>query len=509
MKKFLSILLAAMLLLATAGVAFAADVNGEDSIVPDFKIEIMNTVEGHTYQAYQIFTGDYSEGVLSNIVWGDGVDAAKETRNAAEVAEALTTETQVKEFAVVMAGDGTDANPSRLSTTCTASTYADGVYTIDVEEPGYYLIMDKLGTSIDVHTRYIVKVLGVKEVNPKSSVPSVEKKVQDINDSTDTDVSGWQDSADHDVGDTVNYKITGTLPSTLADYKTYKYIFHDTMCPGLTYNGDAVVKVEDASGNEKAVITSSASITTAVSTAASPYNGTELTIAFDDLKAAYADLAPEHKIVVYYTCTLDTDAVHGAAGNPNKVYLEYDNNPNVTGSGDSTANTPEDINIVFTYKVVVNKVNSDKQPLSGAEFKLEKKLQDGTTKQITLTASSDGTSFTASGLDDGDYVLTEIKSPAGYNLLDAPIEFTVTAEHEIEAVLPKLTSLTGETDSGLTFTFDLTAGSLSADVVNQSGATLPETGGIGTTLFYLFGGLMTAGSALMLVVRRRAESEEE
>lgn len=503
MKKFLSILLAAMLLLATAGVAFADEASTETT---DYKITIKNASTGHKYQAYQIFAGDYSKGILSNIVWGTGVDKAKMTEDATDVAEGLESEDDAIAFAKKLVEDKV------LSTTFTASSYSDGVYTLDVTEPGYYLIMDESGSAIDVYTRYIVQVLGVVNIEPKSSVPSVEKKVQDTNDTTtatDADLA-WDDSADHDIGDIVNYKITGTLPSTLDDYTTYKYIFHDTMSPGLTYKSVSAVKVEDASGNELADITAKANISTASSTAASPYNGTELTVAFDDLKAAYADLDPAHKIVVYYTCELNTNAIHGATGNPNKVYLEYDNNPNVTGDGDSTANTPEDINIVFTYKVVVNKVDPDNKPLAGATFTLVKKLQDGSTKDITLTANSDNTTFTANGLDDGTYVLTEVTSPAGYNLLEQPIEFTVTGTHDALADNPALTALTGsDLAGGLVFNADLTTGSLSTDIVNKAGATLPSTGGIGTTLFYLFGGLMTAGSALMLVVRRRAESEEE
>ena len=119
--------------------------------------------------------------------------------------------------------------------------------------------------------------------------------------------------------------------------------------------------------------------------------------------------------------------------------------------------------------------------------------------------TEEGTQFTFSGLDDGAYRLTETKTPDGYNTID-PIIFTVTAEHEVESDDPTLTSLNGNKVSGeITFTPNQGEGSLTATVVNQSGLELPETGGMGTKIFYLAGGILALGAGLLLVTRKRME----
>ena len=214
-------------------------------------------------------------------------------------------------------------------------------------------------------------------------------------------------------------------------------------------------------------------------------------------------------IVVTYNATLNDTAVLGKEGNVNEAKLEFSNNPNGTGHGE----TPLDSVIVFTYKVVVNKhANAANGPaLAGAEFTLSKKLKDGTTKDIAVVKNTDGTTFTFSGLDDGDYVLTETKTPEGYNTI-APIKFTVNADHTIawEGIerTDILTSLTGSTATGeLTFTADDVKAALSTDVVNKAGATLPSTGGMGTTLFYVVGGGLMVAAIVLLVTKKRMENK--
>ena len=119
--------------------------------------------------------------------------------------------------------------------------------------------------------------------------------------------------------------------------------------------------------------------------------------------------------------------------------------------------------------------------------------------------TEEGTQFTFKGLDDGTYRLTETKTPDGYNTID-PIIFTVTAGHDVESDSPALTSLNGDKVSGeITFTSNQGEGSLTATVVNQSGLELPETGGMGTKIFYLAGGILALGAGLLLVTRKRME----
>jgi len=230
---------------------------------------------------------------------------------------------------------------------------------------------------------------------------------------------------------------------------------------------------------------------------------------FTNLKNV-ANAKASSEITVDYTSTLTEQAVLGDQGNVNKAKLQFSNNPNSEQGGESTptGETPWDNVIVFTYKVVVNKINENKKPLKGAAFKLEKKIKDANKLVKEFTAGED-TSFTFSGLDDGDYVLTETTTPAGYNTIK-PITFTVTADHKVEWTTEErtdvLTSLNGNAASGeITLAADKSAGSLTADVVNVKGSNLPSTGGMGTVMLYVAGVavLVLAGATLVMALRRR------
>ena len=496
-KKFASLLLALVMVL---GLSITASAEGTT-----YSITINNSAEGHTYEAYQIFAGDLSGTTLSNIVWGSGVSEAGQTAlgNAAAKAETLKTEADAKAFAKEVA-------PYLTTAAGSASTVTDGKYVISGLAAGYYLVKDRDNslTGNDAYTDYIIKVVGNATATPKSDVPEVEKKVKDTNDSTG-ETSGWQDSADHDIGDSVSFQLKATLADNVSSYTTYKVVFHDTLSKGLTYNNDAKVYID---GKETDGFTVTATV--------NADGTTTLTVSCDDVK----DLGAGNSsvITVEYTATLNESAVLGSAGNPNEVYLEYSNNPNKSEKGDNeTGNTPKDKVIVFTYKVIINKITKNPDydpedeeseeyiPLTGAEFTLEKyNKETGEWEAITVVKNDDSTTFTFSGLDDGNYRLTETKTPAGYNTID-PIEFTVTAEHDVQSDNPALKSLSGNATTGeLAFTSDTTAGSLSADVVNKAGATLPETGGIGTTIFYVVGGILVVGAVVLLVARKRVNSEE-
>ena len=494
MKKFVSLLLTAVMVLAMSMTAFAEGTN--------YSITINNSAEGHTYEAYQIFTGDLSGTTLSNIVWGSGVSEAGKTAlgDAAAKAETLETEADAKAFAKEVA-------PYLTTVAGSANTVTDGKYVISGLAAGYYLVKDQDGSLTgdnDSYTEYIVKVVSNTTATPKSDVPEVEKKVKDINDSTDDAMTDWQDSADHDIGDSVPFQLKATLADNVSSYTTYKVVFHDTQSKGLTYNNDAKVYID---GTETNGFTVTATV--------NADGTTTLTVSCDDVKALGA--GNSSVITVEYTATLNENAVLGSAGNPNEVYLEYSNNPNKSEAGNNeTGNTPEDVVIVFTYKTIINKVmkNPDYNPevegskeyipLTGAEFTLEKyNKETDEWEKITVVKNEEGTTFTFSGLDDGNYRLTETTTPAGYNSID-PIEFTVTAEHDVLSDNPALTSLSGNATTGeLTFTSNTTEGSLSADVVNKSGSTLPETGGMGTTIFYVLGTILVLGAAIMLIAKKR------
>lgn len=530
-KKLASLLLALVMALSLAVTAFA-----DESTT--YSITINNSTAGHTYEAYQIFTGDLATNeagnkVLSNIVWGSGVSEAGQTAlgDAAAKAETLKTEADAKAFAKAVA-------PYLTTAAGSANTVTDGKYVISGLAAGYYLVKDQDGSLIgdnDSYTEYIIQVVGNVTATPKSDVPEVQKKVKDINDSTDTTKTDWQDSADYDIGDSIPFQLKATLADNVSSYTTYKVVFHDTLSKGLTYNNDAKVYIGGTETNGFAV------------TATVNADGTTtLTVSCDDVKAL--DASNSSVITVEYNATLNGNAVLGSDGNPNEVYLEYSNNPNKSEEGNNeTGNTPEDTVIVFTYKTIINKVTKNPDydpkvdgseeyiPLPDAEFTLEKKIlgDDPTTtdkveaeywKAIAVVKSNNGTTFTFSGLDDGQYKLTETKTPVGYNTID-PIYFVIEATHGETADAPTLKTLNayltdangnkqtemkdGESVNIDLGTVDLTAGSITTTVVNKSGSKLPSTGGIGTTIFYVLGGVLVLAAVVLLVTKKRMSGAEK
>ena len=507
-KKLASLLLVLVMVFALATTAFAEETT--------YSITINNSAKDHTYEAYQIFTGDLSGTTLSNIVWGSGVSEAGQTAlgDAAAKAETLKTEADAKAFAKAVA-------PYLTTAAGSANTVTDGKYVISGLAAGYYLVKDQDGSLTgdnDSYTEYIIQVVGNVTATPKSDVPEVQKKVKDINDSTDTTKTDWQDSADYDIGDSIPFQLKATLADNVSSYTTYKVVFHDTLSKGLTYNNDAKVYID---GTETNGFTVTATV--------NADGTTTLTVSCDDVKALGA--GNSSVITVEYTAKLNENAVLGSAGNPNEVYLEYSNNPNKSETGDNeTGETPKDVVIVFTYKTIINKVDSENKPLTGAAFKLEKliKGKDGaadtwtTVKEFTVDETT--TSFTFSGLDDGQYKLTETKTPAGYNTID-PIYFVIEATHDETADAPTLKTLNayltdangnkqtemkdGESVNIDLGTVDLTAGSITTTVVNKSGSKLPSTGGIGTTIFYVLGGVLVLAAVVLLVTKKRMSGAEK
>lgn len=498
-KKFVSFMLALGMVLGLATTAFAAE--------PEkYSITINNSAEGHTYEAYQIFTGDLSKDesgktVLSNIAWGKSVTNANTLGDAANIADTLTDEAALKDLIAKI----------KLSDTAFAySSNTNNSYKISDLPAGYYLVKDKDGTlngKDDSYTEYIVKVVENVTADPKSDTTKVEKKVKDNNDSTG-EITDWQDSADHDINDKVEFQLKATLADNVSSYDTYKLVFHDTLSKGLSYNDDAKVSVDGK-------IVSGFSI----SSYPNADGTTSLTISCDNVKNFGAE--NNSVIIVEYSATLNSDAVIGSEGNPNKVYLEYSNNPNHSGEGNNeTGKTPEDTVIVFTYQTIFNKVDENGNPLKGAEFTLEK-YNGENWEAITVVKNTEGTTFTFKGLDDGRYRLTETTTPAGYNSID-PIYFVIKATHDEEAKEPKLTTMTvvrtdedgkelidEETKVPINLgTVILENGSVTAAIENRKGSTLPSTGGMGTTLFYIIGGVLVVGAAVLLIVKRRMSVEK-
>jgi len=467
----------------------------------------------HTFEVYQIFTGDLSvngsgQKVLSNIVWGSGVSATGQAAlgSAMDKAETLTTEAAAKAFAHSL------VSGNYLTGAVTRVVAAGASEALSGLAPGYYLIKDQDGTQSgegSAYTAYMLEVVGDVTASAKVSTPTVEKKVQDINDSADADISdnAWQDSADHDIGDAVPYQIKGTLPGNFAEYGSYFYQFTDEMSAGLTYQADARVFV--LNGATETEITSQAVITP---TAATP--GATLTVSIADLKSlSGVTLDASSEIIVRYTALLNGNAVHGVAGNPNSVYLSYSNDPNPGGTG--TGRTPTDKTVVFTYQLIVDKADENGDPLTGAGFSLYKQDSAGVWQLVrTFTAGSD-TRFTFTGLDDGNYKLVESTVPEGYNKFE-DVEFSITATHDANAANPTLTSLNGATADAQVImlcgtqeaSVSLSSGAVASVITNRAGSILPSTGGVGTKLFYAGGSILALGAGVLLIAKRRAKAEE-
>lgn len=566
-KSLAAILLSLTMVMLLTIPAFAAG---------PYSITIQNDKEGHIYEAYQIFAGDVSsdevqggnaEGpILSNIIWGNGVngtdllaalkaaDAEKYggCETAADVAEALGAENaaaaDAAAFAEIAARHLTNAEG-------TATEPVGGNYVINNLAAGYYLVKDQDGSlegDADTATKYIVQVLGNVTMEPKDSdIPTVEKKVSEEDYRLDDGYGyTYNDVADWDIGDSVPFKLIGSIPDMSA-YDTYAYIFTDTLSDGLTLQADTIKVYIAREKNDE--IREYTPLTQGVHYTLNTQNigaqgGGSFTISFADLKTTpYVNEEGRNYVIVTYDATLNANAEIGLPGNPNDVYLEFSNNPN----GDGLGRTTEDTVIVFTYELDGTKVdgaNIDTK-LEGAEFVLLNgghtqvahiengklvgwvNLPDGynnenyeeipyevweafnATNNVIMTSTAEGV-FGVSGLDDGTYYLMEIQAPNGYNLLDHVLRIDIaatTANGQTWDGVPAnaLTALTIAVDQGNAENGNAQTGAVALTVTNNQGATLPETGGMGTTLFYVIGGLLVVGAGILLVVRFRMRASNK
>ena len=607
MQKLVSIFVVLALVFTLSLGAFA-DANAQHNIT----IENPDATETHEYTAYQVFAGDYdvNSNALSNVSWGSGVNgqALLEALRAelpdfascetvAQVVQVLTaynsnTE-QIRAFAAIV---------DRFVTTPAGSATGDAnsPAVISVIGDGYYYVKDTTAAlETDTYSDYILLVEGDVTIEAKDTTGvTSQKKVKDINDSTLVG-SEWQDSADYDIGDPVPFQFTGTVAADYDKYDSYKLAFHDVESEGLTFEGVTKVCVD---GEE---IESGWTVVT------NPQDGCTFEVVFENLKNIEA-VHGGSVITVEYISILNEDAVIGEPGNPNEMRMEFSNNPTNEAS---TGFTPWDKVVVFTYEVVVDKVDENGNPLPGAEFTLEKwipdtpegadpanfgneayghwevvpgeingetsttgdgrivkingkivtefidpatgdlyyKIRDKATDEaqetdIYLKASeveavagavgsgmalgvpyyelkngvitrvagnfsytirtidretTAGTTFTWKGVDDGHYRITETVTPPGYNTLE-PIEFDVVAEHSEESEDPILIDVNG---SPFMPKEGENMGILYSQIVNISGGVLPETGGIGTTLFYVLGAMLVLGAGILLVVKKFSDAK--
>lgn len=500
MRKLFALALAVMMVMTLATTAFA-DGTG-------YSITITGET-GHTYEVYQIFTGDLSGDVLSNIVWGNGVSAAGQAAIGSASDKAATlNDANIKAFQAAI--------DKYLVNGTTMTESPAGTYKLTGLAAGYYLVKDKDGTQEDdgeAYTAYIIKVAKNVSVQPKSGTPSVDKSV----------TSEGNNADDFEIGDTVTFILKATLGQNLDQYKTYKVIFKDTMSTGLTFKEYVSAKLNDT--DVKAYFVKGES-------------GNALTFSCTDI----IDLGAKSgdTITITYTATLNASAEIGQPGNSNKVKLEYSNDPNWDADGNGspdnpeepdepTGETPEDEVLVFTYELDVTKVDGalTTTKLANAEFVLlnSDKSKVATVEGGKLTGwedvpapdangkitwpagtklvSSEEGLFVIAGLDADTYHLRETKAPAGYNLLTSDVSVVITATLKTAEDAAALDTLKISVNGGTAVDGDLDTGIVNATVNNNKGSTLPETGGMGTTLFYVFGGVMVLGAVVLLVTKKR------
>ncbi len=551
-KRMLAMIITVMMLATLALPALAADgthvltINGEKP--------------GHTYDAYQIFSGTLDSGnVLTDIKWGDGIDGdaflADLIADIVEITNAdgsvtvtmgdyFTTGMTASQVASVIKdwttnGDRLDRFAEiagkHLTTTHKTSVEGDNnVYTISGLADGYYLVKDRQGVDEvleeDFYTKYILSITTNTAIAVKGDYPTVVKEVGESLDSSYNKVMANQINKSH------FYRWIGSLPSDLDEYDNYSYSFIDTMSAGLTFDRIERIFIVHSNNSQTPIYDYNNGNTTKVDayypdieTITNNDNGTTdesddtttITLGWTDLLAQYPNLKSSDRIVVKYRAHLDEDAIIGSTGNPNEVKIRYSNSPSATGYGESI---PDEA-IVYSFAMNVVKVDNDNtsHTLEGAEFVLyyidvdaesnEKKMYailnddskiQGWTEDIseatTLVSGKDGT-FKVIGLQDiRSYYLHETKAPNNYNLLFSDVK--VTLQYGTNPTTYELISLTYNVDaeSGVG---NIEDGSISVTVKNNIGTTLPSTGGIGTTIFYIVGTVLVLGAVVVLATKKR------
>lgn len=511
-----------------------------------------------------------SNDVLSDVEWGSGVnpanydaikgdltDSSKNPLFAAAYTSVATDSidgpvfaemNDASKIAFVLAKNKTNFELvkefSKVICANLSDTYvvldADGtgtVYTKSGFEGGYYLIKDKDGSldnTNETYTSNMLQVVGNTDINAKGGTVTVDKAIS---------VGGaLKEAHDFNIGDTVDYVIDGSMPYNYNRFATFKYTFGDTMSKGLTYV-EGSLKVYLLNSGSKDLLAQKTMVdgvertnwTLTVTGNADGNGSTGLVVEFPNMKAITdRTIDAQTHVIVEYQAIVNEDAAIGTS-NPNTVDLTFNNNPY---KDTEYGVTPPDVVHAFVFELDINKIDgaNTATKLEGAEFVLwrqhmgqnqyaivengklagwamYKDEADRTAKggldtdpvATVLRTGTDG-KIAVAGLKSDVYYLQETKAPEGYNLDPNVIEV------DIDAVVSEDAAGDGKVDS-LTITINGGTAHNGADgvvnmtVVNNQGSTLPETGGIGTTMFYILGGLMVLGAVAMLVTKKRIAAE--
>lgn len=533
-KKLLAALLAVAMVCAMAIPAFAENSEGDvDS--------------HHTYSAFQIFKGDVEgnnikDFKISNVDWGSNIinnsdDFLNKLREADHIGPLFTNAKSAQEVLAVISQwhDSDDYSIAFARFVChyLYSNDANPTYvvragsnalTIPEAKAGYYLFVDTTDFSKDdsYHSYNSFLLMVTKgnwnvPITPKAEKPTVEKKVYDNPDGTST--GGFGSSADHAINEKFQFQLTATLPDSTNRaydyYDKYSVIFHDTLSDGITYDKDDELDSVVIKSNGNTYNITDSSKYTIDTTDLESQNSFVVNI---DVKAcakdAGFDLNDGATITVTYTAHLNDKAYVNTAGgstsNINKVYLTYSNNPK---DESSIGKTPESTPVyVYTYQLNNTKhQDTEKGPaLEGACFRLYSDeactdqsevqlyqkdgfyypIKDVLGKEAVEMKSAANGTFNVKGLDAGTYYLKEITPPDGYSACKV-IPVTIKADHSRNDQV------------------NLEGSNLTNDIVNikAGGITLPSTGGMGTTLFYVVGGGLMVAAIVLLVTKKRMENK--
>lgn len=541
----------------TNSITIKQDANNKDATNPDKKTQFV---------AYQIFKAKVVDGngsnnkVVSDVEWGANV--TQDTRNAIitaiqssadydstnsklpienptaqDVAEWMAANLQ-ETSSFVNNGDLLDtiADLVKGTTPVTPKGASSAAFAADTsvsfENSGYYLFLTD-DTSIGTKENYfkqkqtgtspIFAVVGgsAVEVTEKIGIPTVTKKIKD-----DKPGSGWADKADSQVGQDVQYQLTGTVAENVASFDTYYYEFHDELSAGLTAD-DSSIRVYAGNDRDSAVeITSK--FTHGVKDGENGA-GQTLTVKFTDLKKAVTGLSPSTKIFVEYTAQLDPNktVVVGDAGNDNTVRLIYSNNPMSDGKGESVPDTVRD----YTYALkLVKQDYESKNKLQNVGFTIQatnpdddasrgKYVQEhgnlGEQEHEFFTDTNGEIHIT--GLDAGTYTVHEKTALGAYNSLK-DFTFTISTPESGEGSLGKTeeeaktvtVSRAAETSNLVILDATQTDGTVNLTVENKKGSGLPLTGLNGVTFTWIAGGaVLCIGVAHLIRSRKQAEESEQ
>ena len=503
MKKLFALVLALVMVMSLATAAFAAE--GETGT-----LTITGAHTDYTYEIYRILDlesyADKNYSYKVNAKWADffATDAAKKyfavdedgyisqvegstLSNAAETA-------QFAQDALAWAKANTIApEKSTKNTGDFEVTTGNNIKFSDLEL-GYYLVDSDLGALCGLSTTNPDAVL-----TAKNTPPTQDKQVQE--DST----IQWGGANTADIGQTVNFRVTVNVHAG-----AQKYVLHDSMSEGLTFVPSSVVvthenpdanppssKVIAAEGNYE-VVTDPAAHTDACKGNCTSHGNCTFEIKFSD--DFMKTLEKNDKLIITYSAVVNENAVIGDAGNSNNSRLEF-------GEGYCTG-WDETVTKVFSFDIV--KTDDENKLIDGAKFEVYDvaeggtalkfvKVEDGKYRRAVASDPAEsvvteievkGGKVTVEGFDNGTHYLYETVAPAGYNKLDERIAFTIS-------------------DANLSATFenDVYSAGSGVQVENKSGTVLPQTGGMGTTLFYVFGTVLVAAAVVLLVTKKRMTAE--